>query len=340
MRYYLVRAIIGIFALDENKKVLSFKSFPKNPTEIADKLLEKEPREYLQIKNELKGFDFITDDKEIEDFVKENLRQYAIQYKFVKTQIEFNQFLTNVNLEISKRKIKEAVGRDNLIVHVNNAIEEIDKSLNVFIERLRELYGLHFPEMDRMVSNHKRFAEVIERFGSREKIDDKELRQFSQKSMGMDLNEDDVKTIQRFATEIVRLYNLRDELSRYLERVLKTLAPNFTELAGPTLAAKLISKAGSIEKLTKIPSSTIQLLGAEKALFKFLHGEGRSPRFGLIFNHPLIQNSPEKLKGKIARALASKLSIAIKMDYYSKEYKAKQLKEDLEKKIKKILSSK
>jgi nucleolar protein 56 len=240
-------------------------------------------------------------------------------------------------LEISKKKIKEVVSKDAIIVHVNNAIEEIEKSLNIFTERLREWYSLHFPEMDRVVTDHKKFAEIVEKFGSREKIDDREIKQFTQRSMGMDFNEDDIKIIQGFSSEILRLYNLRDELTKYLEKILKIIAPNFAELAGATLTAKFISKAGSMEKLAKMPSSTIQLLGAEKALFKFLHGEGRSPRFGIIYSHPLIQNSPEKLKGKIARLLASKLSIAAKMDYYSKEYKAEQLKTDLGKKVKEIL---
>lgn len=89
-----------------------------------------------------------------------------------------------------------------------------------------------------------------------------------------------------------------------------------------------------------MPSSTIQLIGAEKALFKFLHEGGKSPRFGLIYSHPFIQNSPEKLKGKIARLLASKLSIAIKMDYYSKEYKADKLKRELGEKVREALNSK
>jgi len=337
MQAYLVKTIIGVFALDENKKVLSFKPFSKNPSEIADKLLEMEPTEYGQIKHELKGFNFITDDKTVEDFVKENLRKYALRYNFVKNQVDFNRFLADVSLETSKRKIKQTVGKDNIIVHVNNAAEEIDKSLNIFTERLREWYSLHFPEMDRAVADHKRFAEIVEKFGSMKKIEDRELRQLAQKSIGTDFSEDDIKIVQIFSGEILRLYSLKEELAKHLEKILKIVAPNFTELAGATLAAKLISKAGSMEKLAKMPSSTIQLLGAEKALFKFLHGEGRSPRFGLIYSHPLIQNSPEKLKGKLARALASKLSIAAKMDYYSKKYKAEQLKTDLGKKVKEIL---
>ncbi len=337
MRAYLVKTIIGVFALDESKKVLSFKPFSKNPSEIADKLLEREPTEYEQIKHELKGFNFIIDDKEIENFIKENLRKYAIHYNFVKDQVEFNQFLANVSLEISKRKIKEAASRDNLIIHVNNAMEELDKTLNIFIERLRELYGLHFPEMDRTISDNKQFAEIICKFGSREKIENVELKQFAEKSIGMDFKTEDIKTVQTFANEIIRLYNLRDELSKYLEKILKEIAPNFTELAGTILAAKLISKAGGLEKLARVPASFIQLLGSEKSLFHYLHGKGKSPKFGFLFLHPLIQNAPEKYRGKIVRVLASKLSIAVKTDFYTRKNRAEQLKNELKKRVEEIL---
>ena len=337
MRAYLVKTIIGVFALDENKKILSFRPFPKIPSGIADKLLEREPGEYEKIKHELKGFSFITDDKKAEDFIKENLRKYAIHYNFLKNQSEFNQFLANVSLEISKRKIKESVSRDNLIIHINNAMEELDKTLNIFTERLRELYGLHFPEMDRTISNNRQFAEIISKSGSRDKIEKVELKQFAEKSIGIDFKKEDIKTVQAFANEIIRLYNLRDELSKYLEKNLKEIAPNFTELAGTILAAKLISKAGGLEKLARAPASFIQLLGSEKSLFQHLHGKGKSPKFGFLFLHPLIQNAPEKHRGKIVRVLASKLSIAAKTDFYSRKNRADQLKSELEKKIEKIL---
>ncbi|MGC8812668.1 MAG: C/D box methylation guide ribonucleoprotein complex aNOP56 subunit, partial [Candidatus Aenigmatarchaeota archaeon] len=174
----------------------------------------------------------------------------------------------------------------------------------------------------------------------RERINEKDLVQFKDKSMGMDLPAEDVRPIQDFAASILKLYELREELSKYLEKLLKEVAPNFSEIATPALAAKFISKAGSLEKLAKMPSSTIQLLGAEKSLFRFLHGKGKTPKYGLLFQHPYVQKAPTKLKGKVARHLAAKLNMAAKIDFYSKEYKADKLKKDLEEEIKKILTSK
>lgn len=357
MRLYIVTTFIGCFGIDENNKIISFKPFPREPEKIAEKLKLSEIEmidEEKKIQTELwkKGYkEFIFSVRKIgvkhiepenaaEQFVKENLRKIAIDKKFVKDQVGFNQLLTKVNIELTKVKIKRAIGRDGLIIHFNGAIEELDKSINVFVERLREIYGMHFPEMDRVVSDHEKFAKTVETFGSREKIENPELKQFAQNSMGIDLKDDDIKTIQLFASKIVELYQFREEIEKHLEKLVKEIAPNFTELAGVAVSAKLIAKAGGIEKLARMPSSTVQLIGAERALFRFLHGKGKSPRFGILYNHHLIQNAPEKLKGRIARVLASKLSIAAKMDFYSKEYKADKLKQELQNKVKEILSSK
>ena len=122
--------------------------------------------------------------------------------------------------------------------------------------------------------------------------------------------------------------------------MLKETAPNLRDIAGPALAAKIIALAGGMEKLVRMPSSTIQLLGAEKALFRHLHGRGKSPKHGIVIIHPLVQNAMLKDKGKLSRLVASKMSIAAKMDFYSKVYRGKDLKNDLEDKAKKIIQKK
>ena len=348
MRAYIATTIIGVFGLDDSRKIIFYKSFPRDPERIAQKLKQSEisfidEERFVRTHLGNNGYTEIKKgDSDAEVFIKHNLRQLALDKKFVRNQAEFNQLLTKVNIELTKVKIKTAIGRDNLITHANGAIEELGKSINIFVERLREFYSMHFPEMDKAVESNEKFAKLVEKFGKRDNIDDAELKTMAPKSMGADFNGEDIKILQNFATEINRLYKLRQGMSDYLEKVLKEIAPNFTELATPMLAAKLISKGGGLERLSKMASSTIQLLGAEKALFRFLQSRGKSssPRFGLLFKHPLIQNAPEKLKGKVARVLAAKLSLAAKMDYYSKKYKADKLKQDLQQKVKEILSSK
>ena len=357
MRAYIVTTFIGCFGVSEENKIIVFKQFPKNPEEIAEKLKLSEYElldEEKLIQNDLwkkkyKEFVYgvrkpevkhLEPNNKAEHFIRDNLRKLAVDYKFVKDQIEFNQLLAKINIELTKVKIKKSIERDRLIIQANGSIEELDKATNIFVERLREWYSLHFPEMDRTIESHEKFAKIIEKFGSREKIDEPELNQLKENSMGTDFTEEDIKNVQSFAMQVISLFEFKKHLSKYLDSLLKEIAPNFSELAGPMLAAKLIAKAGGLEKLARMPSSTVQLLGSEKALFRYLHGKGKSPRFGLLFNHQLIQNTPEKFKGRVARVLASKLSIAAKMDYYSKEYKGDKLKKDLEERVKEILSSK
>ncbi len=358
MQAYIVTTFIGVFAVDEDKKVLAHIPFPRDPKAAAEsfkksevEIIEQEKQLYNQlIKKKYKviygykkpGVRYAERNNIGESFVKDNLRKLAMERNIFKDQTEFNQFLTNVNLALTKVKIKTAAQRDSLVINAISAIEELDKATNIFAERLREWYGLHFPELDRAVNSHEKFAKLITKFGSRESLDDPELNKLKENSMGIDITESDVQTIQKFSGKILELYQLREGLLKYTETVLKEVAPNFTEIAGPLLAAKLIAKAGGLDKLARMPSSTIQLLGAEKALFRFLHSKDKtgSPKYGIIFSHQLIQNSPPQHRGKVARLLASKLSIAAKLDFYKGENKGEQMKKELQERVKEVLSAK
>jgi nucleolar protein 56 len=164
----------------------------------------------------------------------------------------------------------------------------------------------------------------------RDNIKDKDFVDIAKVSMGLDLSEEDGEMLKLYAEEIKNLYKLKEKTEKYIEVVMKEVAPNFSELAGPLLAARLISLVGGLDKLAKKPSSTIQLLGSEKALFRYLSGKGRSPKHGILFQSPYIQKAPMSKRGKIARILSSKLNIAVKMDYYGTEDRSKKLKEELE----------
>jgi nucleolar protein 56 len=356
MKVYIITTFIGVFAVNKDR-IISHRVFHKDTEKIAEKLKLSETKliqEEKELTNELTkmgeneiifpfpktGVNLIEPNSKAEEFIKENLRGIAIKYGFVKNQVEFNQFFSKVNIELTKAKIKASVERDKLVIHINGAMEEIDRSLNVFIERFREIYGLHFPEMNRIVDDHEKFLKIVETSGERENIENQELKQLAAKSMGMNFRKEDIEAIQSFAMEINRLLKLKNDLIKYLEKILKEIAPNSVEIGGTLLVAKLISKSGGLEKLARMTSNTIQLLGSERALFRSLHSKGKipSPKYGYIVTHPLVQNSPPELKGKVARVLASKLSIAVKMDYYSKEYRGEKLKQELQERIKEILN--
>jgi len=357
MRAYIVTTFAGSFALDESKKVIGFKPFPKDAKIAAQKLKYSEIEtidEEKKLMQELwkkgykefvftyrkQGAKHVQPNNEFEKHLKENLRKIAIDRKIFRDQTEFNQFLTKVNLEMTKVKIKKAVERDSLIIQANGATEEIDKSVNIMSERLREWYGLHFPEMDRNVLDHSKYATIVEKFGTRQGIEEEELKTIAKESMGIELEDEDIQVVRQFADKILATYKLRDDIAKYIDKTLKKVAPNLREIAGPMLAAKLIAKAGGLDRLARYPSSTVQLLGAEKALFRFLHGKGKSPKFGIIFNHPLVQDAPFDKKGKVARVLAAKISIAAKIDFYSHDDRSSGMKKDLQEKVKEILKSK
>ena len=240
--------------------------------------------------------------------------------------------------EEARRKLKEAyAGRDSLLVHTVNAIDEMDKVANLFMERLREWYGIYFPELK--LADPEAYCEIVLMFNrdnlerstlsdivGAEKAD--EIIAAAEKSVGADLPEEDIEKMRALAGLIASIYTLRNEMSEYQTRLVKSVAPNLCYLVEPALAAKLIAQAGSLRKLALFPASTVQVLGAEKALFKHLRKGTLPPKYGLIFQHPLIGSAPPAHRGKLARALATKLAIAAKADAFSHEFIAPRLKEE------------
>ncbi|MEM0037397.1 MAG: C/D box methylation guide ribonucleoprotein complex aNOP56 subunit [Zestosphaera sp.] len=268
----------------------------------------------------------------------------------VKSEGEWVSFLNQVMIQATRIKLRGfAAKRDLLAIQAIRSIDDIDKTINLFASRMREWYSVHFPELDDLIEDHKLYATVVYEFGSRDGLSVEGLRKLgfsegkaqriydvSRRSMGADLSEVDVERIRDFVGVILNLYDLRDKLSEYLSQVMKEAAPNITELVGPTLGARLLSLAGSLEDLAKMPASTIQVLGAEKALFRALRTGGRPPKHGVLFQHPEIHVAPKWQRGKIARAVATKLAIAAKADYFTGRFVADKLKKDLQDRIAEI----
>ena len=212
----------------------------------------------------------------------------------------------------------------------------MDKILNMMSERLREWFALHYPELD--IKNHEKFASLVAEHGSRESFPEFE------KSMGMKLKEEDIEVLKFYAKRLHELYEMRKRLEKYLDKIVPEEMPNTSALLGTLLAARLLAHAGSLQKLAKMPSSTIQILGAEKALFRYLREErkkkgkgGKPPKYGVLFAHPDITAAPKEKKGKVARLLSSKLTIAVRTDFFSKEDKSKELLEDYKKKLAEVM---
>ena len=331
MKAFVTETFLGLFAFDEKEKLVDKVLFPKDAKKIVDAL--ENPEEYRKrLEESLKKKGYLIEES---DEIKTPFRTIAKDLGYSDT--ELNKFLTEIGIEFTRRKTKKTVKKDKIIIQTVNAIDELDKSINIFVARLREWYGLHCPELEQSIDKHEKFVKLISTYGLRDNIKEEGLSELAKSSMGIDLAGEDEEILKEYATNLKEMYKLRDHLEKYTEKMMKEIAPIFSEIATPILGARLIALVGGLEKLAKKPSSTLQLMGAEKALFRYLRGQGRSPKFGILFTHSSIQKVPDKKRGKVARVLASKMSLALKMDYYGSKASPDILKKEVEKIIKEIL---
>ncbi|CAK9780757.1 putative small nuclear ribonucleo protein [Cutaneotrichosporon oleaginosum] len=235
----------------------------------------------------------------------------------------------------SRGKVKFNVNRsDNMIIQAISLSDQLDKDLNTFSMRCREWYGWHFPELYKLVPDAHQYAQLAVLIGDRTQLDEDKLEDMQEildddetrarnvldaarASMGSDINEVDLLNISNFAERVVKLAEYRKSLRRYLVEKMSIVAPNLSALLGETIAARLISHAGSLTNLAKYPASTVQILGAEKALFRALKTKGNTPKYGLIYHSSFISRAGSKYKGRISRFLANKCSIACRIDCFS-----------------------
>jgi len=235
----------------------------------------------------------------------------------------------------SRCKVKFNVHRsDNMIIQAICLLDQLDKDINTFSMRLKEWYGYHFPELARIVGDNHQYAQVSQYIKRRGKLsaendlakledmlqDSAKAQQVidsSKQSMGMDISDIDLLNIDSFSTRVASLWEYRKSLHTYLVGKMKTVAPNLAALIGEQVGARLISHAGSLTNLAKYPASTVQILGAEKALFRALKTKSNTPKYGLIFHSSFIGRAGAKNKGRISRYLANKASIASRIDCFS-----------------------
>ncbi|MBW3011918.1 C/D box methylation guide ribonucleoprotein complex aNOP56 subunit, partial [Candidatus Woesearchaeota archaeon] len=234
------------------------------------------------------------------------------------------------NTIATKLLVKESVQNDSLIIQSTNQLDEVNKVINILAKRLREWYELYNPEFSKSIQSHEKFAELILQKPKTELLASLGIK--NELSMGADLKEKDINAIFALARQIESLFSLKNSQEKYLEALMDETCPNIKALAGPLIGSKLLALAGSLVKLAEIPSSTIQLLGAEKALFRHIRTGARPPKHGIIIEHPLVSQAKEK--GKVARMLANKISLAAKVDLYKGEFVGDKMKKELEEKLK------
>ena len=373
----IVESVIGVFGFGEDNELVEKVFFPRDPQKTAERLQKIEKGTVIEEISGLvdqlraKGYTrFVFENQEMArnareklnieasseaspeagKLLRENLEKFALELGFVEKPEQFRALVHNVSVELAKMKVKTTVERrDLLVAQAVQAVDDLDKSLNVFMSRVREWFGLHYPELDRMIDKHETYARLVVDLGTREnfsaenlekeglpKAKSQKIAKVAEASMGADLGGEDLAQIQDMCRKVLGLYEVRQSLERYVDSVMDEVAPNIRTIGGSLLGARLLALAGGLMNLAKMPASTIQVLGAEKALFRSLKTKVRPPKHGIIFQHPLIHDAKRWQRGKIARALAGKLSIAARVDAFSGKYAGDELKADLEKRVEEI----
>lgn len=282
--------------------------------------------------------------------LRQNMEKYASEVGFTENPQKLRELVREVSIELTRLKIKKAGEKKDLMVaQAILSIDDSDKTVNLFMSRIREWYGLHFPELDRLIEKHETYARLVLELGERanftvENLEKqgltakkaRQLAEIANRSMGAELASIDMKQIKTLCKQTLELYSLREKLQNYADSAVGEVAPNVQALVGSLLAARLVALAGGLKNLAKMPASTIQVLGAEKALFRSLKTGTRPPKHGIIFQDALIHDAKKWQRGKMSRALAGKLAIAARTDAFSGRYIGDSLKANLEKRAEEI----
>jgi nucleolar protein 56 len=293
MGHYVYTSLNGVFLFNQNFKLIDKVLFKKNEIFKVNQTLKK--GEWL--KTEL---DFLKRHKNAKFLGFKDIHQHYCEWDPDKVaRVETSLELYDCNLKLTKEEIKASVTDDLLAIQAISNLEETKKAINLLSKRLREWYEYYYPELSKRITDNDKFASLV-------------LTEKPQTEMGAALDKTNLGAIMNLAKQIEDLIAFKEKQNLYLENLMKKTCSNLYALTGSLIGAKLIMHAGSLRKLSLFPSSTIQLLGAEKALFRHLKSGSRCPKYGVLLQHPLVSQAQEK--GKVARMIANKIAIAVKCD--------------------------
>ncbi len=359
MKAFITTTSFGFIATDEEFTIVDKFLFEKKQVEILEKIQQKEVTdEEVNLINRLsKNFDEIiietnkplsaykcvdnVDNLSLEkftphgDYIRSNFDEVISSL----TDVEMRSSLNKSYNEIASEKIRESIKtNDVMIVETINSLEEIEDTAGKLIERLREWCTPYLPELEKL-HNHELYSKIIAKETSRENIINSGILDNTHvklsENYNIDIQESDLEIIKSFASSVYNMYLTKNTLEEFIDVKIKETAPNLYDVAGANLAAKLIAHTNGLENLAKLPSSTIQIIGAEKAIFRHLKTGENPPKHGLIFQHPSIRGSNWWVRGKLARTVASKITIAARKDAFSNDYDP-NLKVELDERIEEI----
>ena len=214
----------------------------------------------------------------------------------VSSRKEYISAVRNVAQAMAEEGIAAALSeKDTELLQMVRMLDELDEVINLLTERLTEWHQSTTPDSSRKYNRaaSKKFIQTIAK----------------SKNLSM----------RQVAREILSLTNLRLQLMKDVSRMADEVIPNMSTLVGGLVAARLVSRAGGLTLISRMAASSIQVLGAESALFSHIRSGSPSPKHGLIFQHRRVHNAPRGVRGKVARILAAKLAIAARIDAFRGE---------------------
>ena len=344
--YSIILTELGIGVFEEQKCVKSFpfsdpvtdyisiKDGKARVSELADYLSEvstgvETNNNSLYGTLKRNGIDISLMSNEDMEKIQTSKPKYLIEAGFAKDPSDALTKLRDFAIQLSSSKVSEVSESPDLhIIQSINSLDEIDRIINGISSRLREWYGLHFPELDNVIDSILGYSQIV-LAGKRENLSEKVyedagfpeskvemLSVVAKKSRGGDISEDNLAIVQTLAKQILELTELRKKLEDHVQTQMAEVAPNLAAVLGTAVGARVLARAGSLKRLATMPASTIQVLGAEKALFRSLKTGSQPPKHGLLFQHAMVHAAPRWQRGKIARAVAAKAAIASRVDVY------------------------
>jgi nucleolar protein 56 len=276
-----------------------------------------------------KSIDVQLMDAEQIDNIQSTKTKLLVNSGFANDENDAMEKLREFAIQLSSSKVTEVSQSPDLhIIQAINTLDETDKIINSISSRLREWYGLHFPELDNLIDSINGYSQIV-LSGTRENIskEDFEKAGFSkdkvemlslikEKSRGGNISEKNFAIVQSLAKQILNLFELRKNIEEHVDEQMKEEAPNISAILGTAVGARILAHAGSLNRLGRMPASTIQILGAEKALFRSLKTGANPPKHGILFQHAAVHAAPRWQRGKIARAVAAKAAIAARVDLF------------------------
>ena len=343
MECYITYSIRGFLAFDGENRLIAEKLFPED--EIIDRLVAIENKEITKEESEIidevsKDYDeiIIESNKRLSDYNNDKITIETPNQGGEYLRNNYNEFGLNstenskIYQKLAIYKIKKAsASQDKHLIQAINSIDEIDETISKLTERIREWYALYFPEME-IIKNNETYIKLISKNKTKESIISAKPSAFPDDIIDIDedIDPEDLEIMNKYANSIYELQKSRKDIEEYVDKKMETIAPNLRLLVGSTLGAKLISHAGGIKRLATYPSSTVQIMGAEKALFRHLKSGDRPPKYGLIYQHPQVRGAKWWNRGKIARMLAGKISLAVRRDVFTKNFDENMFDEFIE----------